>query len=106
MTHQQIETLLLREAGRQQRHDLRHLAFLPKDPGASLPRWRRQASLSRCALAACLLIAAFFITDNAVAQPVPHRHFLQGDCRQYCYIYSFTDPLQAYETLQSTLLQS
>lgn len=104
MTHEQIEQLIAREAAVRRREDLQHLAALGAADTAPLARWSRHATVRRYLLGASVVLAAGVGVGTVTAQTLPYRAIAEDATGRYCYTVSQGDPLEAYDTLRTTLL--
>lgn len=104
MTHKEIDSLLDQEIRHRQGQDMRHLASLVVLDKGRLSRWRHQATVIRYAATTCLVLATWMGTNTAVAQTRPQQDFAKDSESGYNYIVSQGDPVEAYDSLLTTLL--
>lgn len=105
MTHETIEGLIARAAAARRREDVQHLATLGNADTSRLERWSRQRTTVRYLLGAFIVVAAGFGTGTVTAQTLPYRAIAEDTTGRFCYTVSQGDPMEAYDTLRTTLLK-
>lgn len=105
MTHQEIENLIARESAVRRRESLQHLASLGEADTAPLARWSRHATVRRYLAGALVVVVSGVGVGTVTAQTLPYRAVAEDSTGRYCYTVSQGDPLEAYDTLRTTLLK-
>lgn len=105
MTHKDIEELIAREAAVRRREDLQHLAALGDADTSQLARWSHQATVRRYLLGASVVLAASVGIGTVTARTLPYRAVAEDSTGRYCYTVSQGDPMEAYDTLHTTLMR-